>query len=168
MDIALAGTTTRTKGRRMRAMALAAMGMLLVLSLGSGTALADGGRHHRNAQNTFTKWITAYPAMAGVVGGDVGGGTYAGEILSLTVTATGLEIDAAYHFNGSRHSFTALVHVAQTGFADGSTAVITGQVTQGWLRGNAVSGAYTQVSCTQGTCFTGTLDILRGTRADDD
>ena len=30
---------------------------------------------------TFTKYITNYPIMSGVVGGDVGTGTYAGEVL---------------------------------------------------------------------------------------
>ena len=144
-----------------------ASAMLLTLSLGAGSALADGGRDHRNAENTFTKWISTYPAMAGFVGGDVGNGAYAGEILNLQVTGTGLVIDATYHFMGSRHSFTALVHVVQTGFVDGSKAVITGQVTQGWLRGDPVRGEYTQVACGQapsGSCFQGTLDILRGDR----
>jgi len=138
--------------------------MLLTISLGAGTALAHGGR---NAENTFTKWIDVYPAMTGVVGGDVGPGTYSGEILTLTVTATGLVIDAAYHFNGSRHAFSALVHVVQSGFTDGSEAVITGRVTQGWLRGSPVDGRYTQIACEQapsGTCFQGALDILRGDR----
>lgn len=167
MGTSHARTTSWTRGHRVRAGALLAGAMLLALSLGPGTVLADGGRDHRTAENTFTKWISSYPAMAGVVGGDVGHGTYAGEILSLTVTGTGLEIDAAYHFGGSRHGFTALVHVVQTGFTDGSTAVITGEVTDGWLRGNAVDGGYTQVSCAQGTCYEGTLDILRGSRSDD-
>jgi hypothetical protein len=32
-------------------------------------------------QNTFTKWVTTAPSMAGVVGGAVGDGSYAGQIL---------------------------------------------------------------------------------------
>lgn len=154
------GTTTRVKGTPMRALALIAAVMLLALSLGAGTALADGGRHHGDAENTFTKWITAYPAMAGVVGGDVGTGTYAGEILKYTPGTTTV-IEALYHFNGSRHSFSALVHVEQTGLE----AVISGVVTDGWLKGSPVEGKYTQITCTQapsGTCFEGKLDILRG------
>jgi hypothetical protein len=47
-------------------------------------------------------------------------------------------LEALYHFTGSRHSFTALVHVVQSGSANGSTAVITGVVTDGWLEGNLV------------------------------
>ena len=123
---------------------------------------------HERAENTFTKWITTPPAMAGVVGGDVGAGSYAGEILKYTPAATTV-IEALYHFNGSKHSFTALVHVEQTGLK----AVIIGVVTEGWLKGNMVQGEYTQITCVQapsstsGTCFQGTLDIMRGSKSKD-
>jgi hypothetical protein len=161
MDTNLDGTAMQGKRRRMRAISVIATGMLLALSLGSGTALADGGRDHRDAENTFTKWITAYPAMAGVVGGDVGSGTYAGEILKYTPGDTTV-IEALYHFTGSRHSFSALVHVEQTGLK----ARISGVVTDGWLKGSPVQGRYTQITCahdaTTTDCFQGTLDILRG------
>jgi hypothetical protein len=172
-----------TKGIRTRALLLIAAVSLLTLSLGAGMVSADVGRDNRNAENTFTKWVTTQPPvapvlknMAGVVGGDVGAGTFAGEVLTLslitTTTPTTKVINAAYHFNGSRHSFTALVHVVQTGLTDGSTAVITGQVTEGWLKGNLVEGEYTQIQCQQapgvvGTCFQGMLDILRGSKAGD-
>jgi hypothetical protein len=165
MDTTRTAATTSTWIRGRRAIALIVGTMLLTVSLGAGAALADSGRS--TAENTFTKWIDVYPAMTGFVGGDVGAGTYSGEILALTVTATGLVIDASYHFSGSRHTFTALVHVEQTGFTNGSEAVISGQVTQGWLRGRPVQGEYTQIACEQapsGTCFQGTLDILRGDR----
>ena len=78
-------------------------------------------------------------------------------------------IEALYHFNGSKHSFTALVHVEQTGLK----AVIIGVVTEGWLKGNMVQGEYTQITCVQapsstsGTCFQGTLDIMRGSKSKD-
>jgi len=67
-------------------------------------------------------------------------------------------IEALYHFTGSRHSFTALVHVEQTGLK----AVIIGVVTDGWLKGHKVEGQYTQITCTQssGGCFKGTLDVM--------
>lgn len=130
---------------------------VLTLSLGAGVASAGGSRDHGIAQNTFTKWITTYPAMAGVVGGDVGTGSYAGEILKYTPDTTTV-IEALYHFTGSRHSFTALVHVEQTGLK----AVIVGVVTDGWLKGHKVEGQYTQITCPQssGGCFRGTLDIM--------
>ena len=140
-----------------RGLALTITMALVALALSAGVASADGGRYHGDAHNTFTKYVAAYPIMAGVVGGDVGNGTYAGEILKYTPGATTV-IEALYHFDGSRHTFTALVHVEQTGLK----AVITGVVTDGWLKGHQVKGRYTQISCSQapdGTCFRGTLDI---------
>jgi hypothetical protein len=155
-------------GIRVRVLAVIAALVLMTLSLGAAAASADPGRHDgqhgRDAHNTFTKWITTYPAMAGVVGGAVGTGTYAGEILKYTPGATSADatvIEALYHFNGSKHSFTALVHVEQTGLK----AVITGVVTDGWRKGDEVKGRYTQITCAPApgitTCFQGTLDIER-------
>ncbi len=163
MDSIRPGTTASSRSVRRRSLALIAAVMLLTLSLGAGTAMADGRRDDREAASTFTKWVTAYPAMAGVVGGDVGPGTYAGEILKYTPGTTTV-IEALYHFDGSRHVFTALVHVEQTGLR----AVITGVVTDGWLKGHPVQGGYRQITCSQapdGTCYQGTLDILRGAEA---
>jgi hypothetical protein len=157
------------KGIRTRALAVSAAVVLLTLSLGAGVVAADG-RDHRNAENTFTKWVTGLGVppvvanMAGVVGGDVGDGAFSGEVMTKTTTSTGAVIDAFYHFNGSRHSFTASVHVVQTGL----TAVITGRVTEGWLKGNLVEAGYTQITCDHDgintTCFRGWLDILRGSK----
>ena len=143
-------------------------------------AFGDDSREQRNAETTFTKWITGpgpapiVASMAGVVGGDVGAGTFAGEVLTLVdnpLPDGTRVIDAVYHFNGAQHSFTALMRVVATGHATGDTAVLTGRVTEGWLKGNLVSAEYTQVNCTHGgvtgTCFQGTLEILRGTRTAD-
>jgi len=157
------------KGIRTRAVAVIATVMLLSLSLGVGVAAADGGRDHRNAENTFTKWITDFNAgtMAGVVGGDVGDGTYAGQILTFGGTGTAsdpVKITADYHFFGARHSFTARVNIVQ--IAD--HASISGVVTDGWLKGNLAEGEYAVVSCNHDgsstDCFQGTLDILRGSK----
>jgi hypothetical protein len=121
-----------------------------ILTIATATAAAE--------QNTFTKWITTAPTMAGVVGGADGDGIYAGEILKFTPGDTTV-IEALYHFNGSRHAFTALVHVVQTGMK----AMISGVVTEGWSTGHQVKGEYTQITSSQspnGTAFQGTLDIL--------
>jgi hypothetical protein len=154
-------TASSVKRTRTRAVALIAAVMLLALSLGAGTAVADGGQRHGDVHNTFTKWVTTWPAMAGVDGGAVGPGAFAGEVLKYTPGTTTV-IEALYHFTGSRHAFSALVHVEQTGMK----AVITGVVTDGWLKGSPVEGKYTQVTCahdgTSTDCFRGTLDILRG------
>jgi hypothetical protein len=158
------GTTTKAKGIRMRALALIAAVALLTLSLGVGVASAHGRGDHGTAENTFTKYVTTWPAMAGVVGGDVGAGSFAGEVLKATfgTATTPTVLEALYHFNGSKHSFTALVHVVQSGSTNGSKAVIIGVVTDGWLEGNLVQGKYTQIACPQVTCYQGRLDILRG------
>lgn len=127
--------TARTHDRCPRAMAMFGTVALLALSLGAGVVSAADGRDHRNAENTFTKWIAGFPNMVGVVGGDVGDGTYSGTVLSLVDTATTRTINAIYRFTGSEHAFKALVHVVANGRTVGSTAVLTGVVTDGWLAG---------------------------------
>jgi hypothetical protein len=127
----------------------------LVAVLMPAAAFAGGAAEH----NTFTKWITTAPNMAGVVGGAVGDGSYAGEILKMTPGDTTV-IEALYHLNGSAHSSTLLVHVEQTGLK----AVISGVVTEGWLKGSKVKGEYTQITSPlapgDGTAFQGTLDLM--------
>ena len=159
MDPVRVGAPASPAGTRIRSLAPIAGALLLTLSLGAGTVLAGSHRSHGDADNTFTKWVTGFPAMAGVVDGDVGSGSYAGEILKYTPGTTTV-IEALYHFNGSKHAFSALVHVEQTGLK----AVISGVVTEGWLKGHTVEGTYTQITCTQapdGNCFQGSLEILR-------
>ena len=146
----------------------------VALSLSPKVASAEDASRHRNPENTFTKWaIDSPPApgvlvnMAGVVGGDVGRGTFTGEVLSIDgagLPEAPLFIHAHYHFNGRFHFFTADVHVTQIL----NKAVIIGVVTDGWLEGNLVEGEYTQITCehdgTTTDCFRGTLEILRGTK----
>jgi hypothetical protein len=118
---------------------------------------------------TFTKWRTTFPHMVGVVGGDVGVGTYAGEILNVGTVGNTTNIEALYHFNGEDHAFTAHVYVAQDNVA--GTAAITGTVTKGWLEGANVLGEYrVWATCpipTPGNglgtrCFRGVLQIQKG------
>jgi hypothetical protein len=149
------------------ALALIAGASCVALSLSSGVAWAEDASRHQDAENTFTKWVTEWPNMAGVVGGDVGRGAFAGEVLDAVFPSTPDDpgfIHALYHFNGRLHSFTADVHVTQVR----NKAVIIGLVIDGWLEGNLVEGEYTQIQCTHDNkttdCFRGTLDILRGTR----
>src|SRR5664279_1632324 len=146
---------------------LAALAVTLLFQTSITRADDHGKKGDRDAKVTFTKWITAIPYqpglianMAGVVGGDVGDGVFTGEVLKMeTDVVTGVtEIVAFYHFNGPKHSFTALNHIVQTGL----DAVITGVVTDGWLKGHAVEGKYTQFACDKGitgACYQGTLEI---------
>jgi len=108
---------------------------------------------------TFTKWMVGEgPEMAGVVGGDVGEGDYAGKVLDFNPGPT-TAIEARYQFNGSDKPFTALVHVEQTGL----DAVITGVVTDGWGKGNLVTGRYSEIQCDHDgvttDCWRGMLTI---------
>ena len=110
---------------------------------------------------TFTKWLVGEgPIMAGVVGGAVGEGAYAGKVLEMIPGPT-TTVEAIYRFNGSKRPFTALVHVEQTG----SQAVITGVVTDGWGKGNPVKGRYTEIKCDHDgittDCWQGSFDIAR-------
>ena len=89
---------------------------------------------------TFTKWVVNFPNMTGVVGGDVGTGTYAGEVLNISAVGNITSIEALYHFNGRIHSFTA--HVFITWNTALGTAVITGRVTEGWLKDATAIGEF--------------------------
>ena len=114
--------------------------------------------------------MTAFPNqpglianMAGVAGGDVGTGTFAGEVFKMSTDAgTGVtESVAFYHLNGPTHSLSALVQVLQTGAYTGSKAVILGVVMDGWLKGHALAGEFTPIAIDHdgGTGYQATLDI---------
>ncbi|HEY3288736.1 MAG TPA: hypothetical protein VGK87_01275 [Anaerolineae bacterium] len=122
------------------------------------------GGHVFNA--TFTKWLTTYPNMVGIVGGDVGNGSFKGEILSYNDDGTTTLIHALYHMYGSVHSFSADVHVTESD-ANGA-ATLTGVVTEGWLAGAQVTGAFqTLKSCSahpSGPCFQGAVQLYAGSQ----
>ena len=96
---------------------------------------------------TFTKWLVTLPArpvdlapahyMAGIVGGDVGRGRYAGLILGDDTTSKpGFWLGhARYEFHGRKHTFIADVHITENDTTDPITATISGTVTSGWLDG---------------------------------
>jgi hypothetical protein len=123
---------------------------------------------HGRVEVIFLKWVvSAGPLMAGVVSGDVGGGTFAGEILNASQQGNILTLDALYHINGGAHQFTAHNHIRQ----DNATgiAAISGTVTDGPLRGARVQGEYqvihpcgiTNAADSGDLCFQGTLTIRR-------
>jgi hypothetical protein len=138
-----------------------------------------GDRNHRSADVTFTKWVTSLPAdpstlagvsMAGVVGGDVGPGVYAGKVISDDTTSKpGFWLgQALYGFNGSKHSFVAYNFITENDTTTPITATIRGVVIQGWMTGARVTGEYRQWdTCpipTPGNvfgsvCFQGTLHL---------
>ena len=148
--------------------------VLVLVATTAGAALAyNGNAKGHTFDSTFTKWVTTSPPapgilanMVGVVGGDVGSGTYTGEVLSMNTVGNITSIEALYHFDGSRHAFTAELNVTQDDSL--GTATITGQVTDGWLKGASVTGEYElRPECPLETpdnaygtlCFQGTLHV---------
>lgn len=112
-----------------------------------------------DAVNTFTKWVTDWPHMEGVVGGEVGEGVYSGEVLS-RIDGDVTLIEAIYRFDGSKHAFAAKLHIKMIGLH----AVIVGEVIEGWLKGHAVVGEFTQSECDHAPlylCWDGTLTIIK-------
>ena len=147
---------------------------LVLVATSPGAALAySGDARGHTFDETFTKWVTnSLPGpgvlanMVGVVGGDVGPGTYTGEVLSANTVDNITSIHALYHFNGSKHAFTADLNITQDESA--GTATITGHVTEGWLKGASVTGEYNVLAVCPietpdnlyGTvCFQGTLHV---------
>jgi hypothetical protein len=70
-----------------------------------------------------------------------------------------------YNFAGSKHSFTALIHGFQAVPGIGEKGVIVGVVLDGWLKGHALEGEWTEIpSCFEpgtgfGNCYAVTLKI---------
>lgn len=142
------------------------VGVLAVAPTLFGQADSGGVQGH-SFDVTFTKWITTAPNMAGVVGGDVGDGTFAGEIAGMSTEGNTTTINAVYHINGRLHSFNADIKAVQDNVA--GTGVITGSVTDGWLKGTALTGEYKVLAtCSIDTgsygpmCFQGTLHLVPG------
>src|SRR5690349_6057262 len=127
------------------ALALVTAFAVLPSSLGTRMALADGGESNHNFNVTFTKWLTTFPNMAGIVGGDVGTGTFAGEILNIIPGPDITNIEALYHVKGGDHSFTAHIFVTENEAT--RTAVLAGAVTEGWLNHGLVYGEYSILKC---------------------
>lgn len=167
--------------KRMIALALA-VGTAASLSATGQARPAAGLSHdgrHRPVEVTFTKWVTSQPAgpatlagasMTGVVGGDVGAGTFTGAVTrDDTTSRPGFWLaQALYGFNGTEHSFVAYNFITENDTANPVTATIRGLVVGGWMTGARVSGGYRQLDpCpipTPGnvfgrTCFQGTLHL---------
>ena len=163
---------------------------LALVSMATATPVAHAGtsesakpdRHpeRRTEDVTFTKWLTDLPnapsaagaPMVGVVGGDVGDGSFAGMVLRDRTTPQSLWIaQALYAFNGDKHAFVAYNRIVENDGVTPATATITGVVIAGWMKGARVTGEYTVLdSCPistpknvfENTCFQGTLHLRLG------
>jgi hypothetical protein len=174
------------------ALAVIAVTLLLQIPI---TRAGDNGRHRRDATIAWTKWITQnisppgadgiFATIEGRAGGDIGEGTVTGEAFNAvattqvdgTTTTVTTVFNAIYHFVGSKHSLTVHFDAVQTRVvnAAGTTVsgLVSGVVTEGWLKGNVVEGEYTRYACPQqegsvnGFCFDGIFEIKRGSKAKD-
>ena len=132
---------------------------------------AKGGA---NVEVTFTKWVPAFPTLAGVTGGDVPG-TFAGAVLSRDPFDNGniVLLEARYEVIGqdAAHSFVAHIEGKQNN--ETQTAVFNGTIIEGWLLGARVHVTYDVIvppagtSCVpqapvNRTCFQGTIRVMPG------
>jgi hypothetical protein len=117
--------------------------ILLLLNISPALAggldeTADKGKFRGRVEVIFTKWVTDYPNMAGVVSG----GLFVGEILNVEPTTAGAKIEALYHINGGAFHFTAHNFITQDNLK--GTAVINGVVTDGPLISISSSANWTE------------------------
>jgi hypothetical protein len=138
---------------------------LVLAATSAGAALASNrGAKGHTFDSTFTKWVTTSPPapgvvanMVGIVGGDVGPGEYKGEVIRMNTVGSITSIEALYHFNGSKHAFTANLKITQDESA--GMATIIGDVTEGWMKGASVTGEYNVLA----VCPIETVDNAYGT-----
>ena len=110
---------------------------------------------------TFTKWVIAGGVMPGIVGGELGNGVFAGQLLSLVPIADGQisKLDVRYGVVvGGGRSFNAVIH----GTSDQQTGigVLNGVIVDGWLTGAQVQVRFQALaSAEHGTIFVGTITI---------
>ena len=149
------------------------LGLALVATTAGAALASNSVAKGHTFDATFTKWVTTSQPdpgvvanMVGVVGGDVGAGTYTGEVISMNAVGNITSIEALYHFSGSEHAFTADLKITQN--ESTGRATITGRVTEGWLKGASVTGEYNVLAVCPietpdnlyGTvCFQGTLHV---------
>ena len=116
---------------------------------------------------TFTKWVPAFPTLAGVTGGDVPG-TFAGAVLSRDPFDNGniVQLEARYEVIGqdAAHSFVAHIEGKQNN--ETQKAVFNGTIIKGWLLGAQVHVTYDRIApCPafgQAVCFTGVIRVMPG------
>jgi hypothetical protein len=132
---------------------------------------ANGGA---NVEVTFTKWITSYPAMAGVTGGDVPG-TFAGAVLSRDPFDNGtiVQLEARYEVTAANPAHSFVAHIEGKTNNPTQQAVLNGTVISGWMAGAEVHVTFDVIppaadfrcvptAPANRTCFQGTIRILPG------
>ena len=123
---------------------------------------------------TFTKWVTAFPAFAGVAGGDVPG-TFAATVLSREPFDNGtiVQLEAEYRVTAADPAHSFVVHIEGKQNNQTQKAVLNGTVISGWLAGAQAHVTFDVVAPAAGVrcvprapentrCFQGTIRILPG------
>jgi hypothetical protein len=142
-----------------------------VAGVAAAQTQANGGSP---VEVTFTKWVTAFPAMAGVTGGDVPG-TFAGAVLSRDPFDNGtiVQLEARYEVTGANpaHSFVAQIKGTQNNQTQ--QAVLNGTVISGRMAGAQVHVTFDIIAPAAGIscvpqaplntrCFQGTIRVMSG------
>jgi hypothetical protein len=121
----------------------------------------DSGESVQSYDIMFTKWVTCYSdpniceapdgtlvdfPMAGIItGGDVGTGSFSGELLDdIQATPELWEAVVIYQIHGTTHDFSA--HMLVTENPTTGEATLVGIIMDGWLKGQTVRGSYNTVS----------------------
>ena len=157
-----------TAARKSTAVALLCTAVLFSPALFT-VADAAAQQGAQTVEITFIKWLTRNtdgtfgPQMEGTVGGALGNGTYAGEILANLVSARFAmsRLEAIYHVEAGGHAISAVIQ--------GGTSRATGY---GKLEGHIIAGTagvgspvrveFQTGPCSQapnGTCFRGTMRV---------
>jgi len=145
----------------------------LVILFQISPARAGGPAHtasneRRGVNVPFTKWITEFPAMAGVAGHN-DQGVFAGEVLNAKPTTiasvTSITwLEAVYQIEIGHRSFTALIRGGQNN--ETGLAVLDGVILNGWRAGARVHVEYQVISSCAGKpagpCFQGTIRVMPG------
>src|SRR5215216_92808 len=104
-------------------LALGTLATLAAVFFQTSTARADNNgkadeENHGAATITFTKYVTAVLNQPGLIATMTGVGEgAAGDVLFegivLKQSAAPIRVEALYHFTGTKHSFSALIHGSQ-------------------------------------------------------
>ncbi len=140
----------------------------------SGLGAQAQGTGGKPVEVTFTKWVTTFPTLAGVTGGDVAG-TLAGAVHRFDPFDNGIivQLEAQYAITGANPAHSFVVHIDGKQNNETLEAVLNGRVISGWLTGAQVHVTYEVIpaaagfSCVSGApvnraCFQGTIRILPG------
>ena len=151
---------------------------------GFSSAETSRNKHHQSADVTFTKWVTTFPLMEGITGGDVLG-VFVGEVLERQVSQRQAEtcyqpvpncgrvirLEAFYEVQAGDRSFVALIRGGSSG--DTGAAQLDGTILFGWRTGarvhvefqTMIPASSTDSACVGApagkNCFQGTIHVER-------